>query len=445
MGGSNVKSNMEVDKLVDEVLLHPDFNLEDIKGFKAQRVANQINKNNESEGSIRDQFEEASVSIDVPLGCSATPSRTFQIPGLHFQRLTSLIHTAFAHPLAAHFHLSSYKLYHTSPANNKTQRVFSEVYDSDWAPNPPDDPHCKCEKVVAAMMFWSDSTHLANFRTAKLWLIYMFLGNLSKYIRAMPNSSACQHVAYIPSLPDSFQDELMKWHTQWSKPKHRQDVLAHCWHELMHAVWKLLLDDDFIHAYKYGMVIKCINVLLATIRDKGLCLCPQCLVTKPKLDLMGLVQDICSRVSNVRKYLFDKVVIAHWWIYTNGRGIKSVNVEALLKETSAVPTINAFVNRLGTEFELSRMMVPDFMHEFELGVWKALFTHLIRVLYAACPNGHLVTELDARISSQNFRIIFLAVDLAKILMQMPMMILQTRTEIQSRSMVTRFMKLQHAR
>jgi hypothetical protein len=40
------------------------------------------------------------------------------------------------------------------------------------------------------------------------------------------------------------------------------------------------------------------------------------------------------------------------------------------------------------------MLVVDFLHEFELGVWKALFTHLIRVLYAAAPNGSLVAELD---------------------------------------------------
>ena len=40
------------------------------------------------------------------------------------------------------------------------------------------------------------------------------------------------------------------------------------------------------------------------------------------------------------------------------------------------------------------MLVVDLLHEFELGVWKALFSHLIRVLYAAAPNGSLVTELD---------------------------------------------------
>ena len=42
------------------------------------------------------------------------------------------------------------------------------------------------------------------------------------------------------------------------------------------------------------------------------------------------------------------------------------------------------------------MLVVDFLHEFELGVWRALFTHLIRILYAAAPHGGLVAELDRR-------------------------------------------------
>ena len=28
------------------------------------------------------------------------------------------------------------------------------------------------------------------------------------------------------------------------------------------------------------------------------------------------------------------------------------------------------------------MFVPVILHEFELGVWKAIFKHLIRILYA---------------------------------------------------------------
>ena len=42
------------------------------------------------------------------------------------------------------------------------------------------------------------------------------------------------------------------------------------------------------------------------------------------------------------------------------------------------------------------MLVVDIMHEFELGVWKALFTHAIRILYAGAPGGRLVSLLDER-------------------------------------------------
>jgi hypothetical protein len=40
------------------------------------------------------------------------------------------------------------------------------------------------------------------------------------------------------------------------------------------------------------------------------------------------------------------------------------------------------------------MLVVDLMHEFELGVWKALFLHLLRILEAEDPS--LLIELDRR-------------------------------------------------
>lgn len=42
------------------------------------------------------------------------------------------------------------------------------------------------------------------------------------------------------------------------------------------------------------------------------------------------------------------------------------------------------------------MLVVDFMHETELGVWKSLFTHLLRILNAAEPGGKLLGMLDER-------------------------------------------------
>ena len=39
------------------------------------------------------------------------------------------------------------------------------------------------------------------------------------------------------------------------------------------------------------------------------------------------------------------------------------------------------------------MLVVDMLHEFELGIWKALFIHLIQILHTAMPHGELVKEL----------------------------------------------------
>lgn len=44
---------------------------------------------------------------------------------------------------------------------------------------------------------------------------------------------------------------------------------------------------------------------------------------------------------------------------------------------------NAFSTQLSVlGFDFHSMLVPDLLHEFELGVWKAIFAHLMRILYA---------------------------------------------------------------
>jgi Plavaka transposase len=261
--GASAKSDAEVNHLVKDVLLDPNFKLEDLQGFNVARE-NQRNDAAEKKSPFLDSFQMADINIEVPSGTRGVPSGTFSVPGLLYRKLTAIIQAAFSSPLAFHFHFSPFKLLHRSPSGEE-ERVFSEVYNSDVfieehdnvqrAPLPPDEPDCKREKVVAALMFWSDSTHLANFGTAKLWPIYLLFGNVSKYIRGQPNSGACQHVAYIPSLPDSFQDFAASFCSKWGTQK--KDLMTHCRRELMHGIWKFLLDADFIHAYKYGMVAKC--------------------------------------------------------------------------------------------------------------------------------------------------------------------------------------------
>jgi len=261
--GTSRKSDAEINRLVNGVLLDPNFKLQDLQGFNVARE-NQRSGAAEKKSSFFDSFQTADINIEVPSGTRGIPPGTFSVPGLVYRKLTAIIQAAFLSPLASHFHFSPFKLFHRSP-NGEEERVFSEVYNSDVfieehdnvqrAPLPPDQPDCKLEKVVVALMVWSDSTHLANFGTAKIWPIYFLFGNVSKYIRGQPNSGACQHVAYIPSLPDSFQDFAASFCSKWGTQK--RDLMTHCRRELMHGVWKFLLDADFIHAYKFGMVVKC--------------------------------------------------------------------------------------------------------------------------------------------------------------------------------------------
>ena len=63
------------------------------------------------------------------------------------------------------------------------------------------------------------------------------------------------HLAYIPPLPDLLQNDLKTIHPKWDTQQ--KGILTHCCQELMHAVWKFLLDNDFIHAHIYGMVVQC--------------------------------------------------------------------------------------------------------------------------------------------------------------------------------------------
>jgi hypothetical protein len=35
--------------------------------------------------------------------------------------------------------------------------------------------------------------------------------------------------------------------------------MTHCRRELLHAQWEILLDDDFLEAYKHGIIIECLD------------------------------------------------------------------------------------------------------------------------------------------------------------------------------------------
>jgi hypothetical protein len=81
------------------------------------------------------------------------------------------------------------------------------------------------------------------------------------------------------------------------------------------------------------------RVLLATIRDNGLCPCPQCLMPMTKLDRMGRRWDVGFRLKSARQYLADKVQQARRIVYKLGKAVAGTGVDGILKPTSSVPVI----------------------------------------------------------------------------------------------------------
>lgn len=74
------------------------------------------------------------------------------------------------------------------------------------------------------------------------------------------------------------------------------------------------------------------------MRDKGLCPCPRCLISKEFIDKMGTKRDRQHR-NKLRTFLWWSVQRARYFIYELARPIGGANVNAMLKAVSAVPTI----------------------------------------------------------------------------------------------------------
>jgi hypothetical protein len=59
--------------------------------------------------------------------------------------------------------------------------------------------------------------------------------------------------AHPPSAPHDIQDIYCNIFGEATT----DEVHTFCKRELIQAIWKLLLDEDFMHAYEHGMVVRC--------------------------------------------------------------------------------------------------------------------------------------------------------------------------------------------
>ncbi|EJD50310.1 hypothetical protein AURDEDRAFT_58600 [Auricularia subglabra TFB-10046 SS5] len=351
----------------------------------------------------------------------------FEIDNFEYRPLCGFIKAvAEKDPAACRFVYTPYEEFVRLP-NGDDMRLHGEMYaTSEWIlehdrvqelyiPPEREKGGGTLPRALFGLMFGSDETVLAQFGSASAWPCYAMAGNQSKYERARPSMHAIHRIAQFVKLPDAVQQFIT---TRQGGVAAKRALLTYCKREAFHTSWKVLLDDDFLEAYEWGMVVDCADgvtrllfpriftytadypekCLIASIKDLGTCPCPRCLVKKDDIPRAGQRYDMQRRVTSARTdndRRRGRVESAQNMILEHGITVDSTSLDPFLKEQSLTPNRNAFSDRLRTQlFDFFRMLVVDLLHEFEIGVWKAIFTHMLRILQAHDKN--LLAELNRR-------------------------------------------------
>lgn len=205
---------------------HPEFKPEDVRSTDWRGIEAILAKGNmdssvdDGQGPARDgprpgQWQRRDIKFTVPFHSKMKhPGNiTYTAGELEHRSLTSIIRDRITNPdIHPHLHFQPYELYWRPEPEAEPVRVHGELYTSDAfvaahreLQQTPREPDCTLERVVVGMMFASDATHLTSFGDAKLWPLYVALGNESKYRRGEPSNQCFEHAAYFQSVGlDSF-------------------------------------------------------------------------------------------------------------------------------------------------------------------------------------------------------------------------------------------------
>ncbi|KAF8754162.1 hypothetical protein RHS01_06490 [Rhizoctonia solani] len=429
------------ESLCNDVIGQPGFCPQDVVGYNFRALDRKLAESEHTWNTLcppSKGWKNVSIQLEIPPlrqtkartqadKGMAVPRHYLTVNGLRAQRLTDIVYKAFSQNNPRSFHYTPYKaLWKPLDSGSRpAMQVFDEIYSSPSMLNAHRevqrlkiaDSGCTRPRCVAYMMFGSDGTVLGKgFSHVKGHPIYAFFGNESKYQHANQG----QILASMWLIFLRARETITAYHDGKPPP---ESLITHLRRELMHEVWVHLLDDDFLYAWNHGIVIKCTDgierrvfprikihsvdypekVTMATIRNLGVCLCPRCLAKKGSASKLGTSHDTLVRVSKRRvesTKRIKKIQEAQRLIYDLGHSVQSKQVEALLQAESYVPTLNAFSRRLSPrifKFNIFETFVVDQLHEIELGVWKSLFQHLVRLLHLG--GSRTIVEFNKRFRS----------------------------------------------
>ena len=197
-------------KLLLEVVGNLEFRPEDVRNTNWRAIDRELGSNLGDGLEADDGWSRSPITISVPFH-SRMPnpgSYDYTIPDFHHRRLVSIIREALSDPSYHRiYHYESYELRWHPPNKACDDRVYGELYTSEAFIKAqerlmasPREPDCDLTRCIAAVMFWSDATQLTSFGSAKLWPLYLYFGNQSKYMRCQPSSNLCSHVAYFKQV-----------------------------------------------------------------------------------------------------------------------------------------------------------------------------------------------------------------------------------------------------
>ena len=215
--GSPKKSESTFKELI-EILTDRRFCAEDIVGINWKSINEKLLKGethsstSDSLDTLPDDWYETDVQISMPVHSKGDE------PGIHVYEAVTLCHRKLVSMIRSkvtdrsvfpHLHLEPYKLF-WKPNSAEPVRVHREVYTSpafieahDTLQRSPPEPDCTRERVVIALMFSSDGTHLTDYGDAKLHPLYVEFGNESKERRSKQSNGCFEHVAYFESVSSS--------------------------------------------------------------------------------------------------------------------------------------------------------------------------------------------------------------------------------------------------
>jgi len=207
--GGVQKSANDFNALLQD-LKDPDFSLDNVQETQWHALNKRLGDSDESEApwssSVDAGWIQESISLTVPFHRRlANPgNKIFEVGTFHRRSIVSVIREQLAGADGHHFHYEPYKLHWQPCLEDPPIRVFGELYTSpelhrvhqELQSSPPE-PGCDLPHVVVGLMFASDVTHLTQFGDAKLWPVYMFFGNDSKYRQCKPSCCLCNHIAYL--------------------------------------------------------------------------------------------------------------------------------------------------------------------------------------------------------------------------------------------------------